>query len=1136
MNKVEQRIKNEEALRLRSSQLADLYLHVIKLSEGTGVSVEVHFFAHGVREFANTFARQVAQAAGKDVKRAFQADEDLKTLVGAWDGQAETLNEKGKESLATLIQKYKDYQARPSNSSTLHHVLTDDTVLIPATDAVNTATENWDELTQWFVIRAHVTDLPSYQPEDWQECIKKWELLEDALYGLLFPPIDSADSLEELVKAANKDPFTPPNSSQQDKFKALLRRPQHFELFFKNLRNPRWFPFLIAQGLFNSTSPLISTAEGIITPAHLPLTYVIKIADQLSGEELNSVITSPIRNTDNPRVMGDLLDCIQKLPPQYLNRDIAQLVSKWVRSDFAHYRLLVEKAGLLVIRFTEKRSYREAQAIVSNILRLNTPPTPPDYDPENIEYYFKLEAKPAIGDWQYQEYLEGNFKPFMQARPLMAGTVLIKRLREFMDAKKRGAHPEDLETWEDFSSISRVRINDSERDHNVNDLLINSLVELIHAVKANQRQAEGLLDILLRERWLIFKRLAMFLLTNLDYSFNNNLILEKIFNDPSLINGHGIGIEFDAFKEKHANLITDQFVKLYEKAIIDAVGGLKTLDEYEPHQQNYILTRLRTFADKLILSKNLYNELLNKYGEKHAQEAIIMGNGGAEFTPKKPKPMDLDSYTPEELAKYLATTEASNDPFGFHTDELSEGLTRLFRDNPTHYLASGFIKNLPTGHYPAILTGLKENTQKFGDEVVENTLNWLLQLTDEITGKEDRITSAILYKVIDLMEAALGMFETLGESSRKKLWELITKILASADPEEVHIREIEEGSSNNDFDFLALNSVVGKAAYGAVNYALQLKNHLGKDYKESLLVTIRPEIGLQLKSLASSPSATALTRSVIASHLPHLNYIDPTWYTQNLEYIFPLSGTSKERAEAWASYLRQGRLDQSLYPSLEQHFLFYSQHPEDLRDVTGVHGFNVGIVVRHAEFLVLGFMLNLSPLEWFMELFSKSTEAERKEIIVQIGMMFKDYNFASGQIDKLRHIHELLLNEYPKSPSMVALGDWFVRIAFDEELKLDLILAAAKITGGKLEHFSLILNGLEKLVDNFPEKTIELLSLITPTMMKEDSGAWHVNDVYQLLERAVNHSISENMQVNINLIASEMFSANHHEFISFYKK
>ena len=313
-----------------------------------------------------------------------------------------------------------------------------------------------------------------------------------------------------------------PSEATVDKALAAIKQPASYEYFFDRLSSPAWIASLRKRGFFRHP-PKGEIEENYIRFPFWPESrYLARMASD--EPELVLDVLEDIPDTDNPRVLNDILDALLEMPPSISIKMATRAIS-WLSSPYLF--TAPEKLGRLAVRLAEA-DYVSAALMMAKELLL---PASGDIKTEGNRGRNVFDAKPRYEMWSYERVAQSIVPSIAALEPMR----VIRLLMDVLEAVVRLNAP-TAEAPDDGSSFWRPAIENSDQNSpikEVSDVVIEALRDATNAyVRSDPSMLSEITTVLLERRWSIFRRVSYYLFTeNLDTSWP--LARAEVFNSSN---------------------------------------------------------------------------------------------------------------------------------------------------------------------------------------------------------------------------------------------------------------------------------------------------------------------------------------------------------------------------------------------------------------------------------------------------------------------------------------------------------------------------------------------------------------------------------------------------------------------------
>lgn len=672
-----------------------------------------------------------------------------------------------------------------------------------------------------------------------------------------------------------------------------LNEPALYNYFFHNLDNPHWLKPLFEAGIFSKAPSKINVTEDSYYYPRWPASqYLSRIAayDPQTVLEIIRII-----ETDNPSVIGDLINAASQLPTEHAIQ-LVTYIQKWfeaeeqVQSSFVN--LLIE----LMNRFSSEGKYDAALSLFKTL----TQPILPK--PKiRVKYSFSEQPVSLIGDYWVEEVLLNALDKLYSQHSLEALYILKDHLRT-ASLHHHGGYSNWRSAIEDHGQDAN---NKSEYLH----LLVSNIRNLMEEIA--KIQPNTLIEFIrtdLQKSLSIFRRLAIHIIRLFPDEYPD--AFAGLVSMTQFLDDWEVYHEYYLWLKQHYS----RFNKEQQQNFLKEVMKLETPERW--------LRVIRSDLESEILDK--YPDI-EKFVESDTSSFRIYRGGVKKVVEASPvSGEELANYADEDLIQYLATFEGDYES-GFDGKPSKVGLANelgnLVRNQPQRFLriAPEFVE-LDSIYISRLINGIEQLVKE------DANFDWspLFELSIRMSAKSDVDEDVHAYA---LREVA-GLIE---DGIKKEL--ISIKELPQAKNVLFALFDAKDSTwQYRDVVNASLNTAHGRALFALLTYALRharihfpksdqvISSRLEPDVKEKLTELLDPEI---------EPSLAI--RSVYGAFLPQLMYLDEEWCRENIRKIFPPGEKHKELWQAaWDGYMYFSRtVYDSIYELLKED---YDKAVNDLKE------------------------------------------------------------------------------------------------------------------------------------------------------------------------------------------------------------
>jgi hypothetical protein len=796
-----------------------------------------------------------------------------------------------------------------------------------------------------------------------------------------------------------------------------------------------------------------------------------------------------IPDTNNPRVLGDIVDALLAMPPA-LSARLAKRAGSWVTSKYP--LLLPQKLGDLVIHLARGNQLKAAFALAYELLA--PAEVPPDEEPSGPKPRLS-EPQPRYDMWSYEQVAE-------KIIPILADVNDQKTwalLADLLEDGVRHTVPE-AEPPRDGSGIWRSTVEVSDQNGPVSsmlDVLINLLRDTAYEhTKFQPANVSAIVARLLERPWRIFHRIAYYLLAS---QVDANLVLAR---QLALDSSH-----FDDPDEYHEFwlLVRAVFPRMDQGEQQELLRALETgptetySDDPERYRQAWRLRRLAVLKDVLgPVERQEYEALAATLGYEPERPDLLIYTSGMWVGPTSPKEAsELESMTTQELAAFLREWRPSDEFMSPSREGLTRNLTTAVAAEPRRFAESaGEMIDL----HPTYLRGLidgwaaaAKEGRSFPWRPVLSLSQWTIDQQYNPSAAADETWSASEWQLArrSITYLLIQAFSS-GECEvplalRNEAWALLEALTRDIDPTPQF--EEQYGGSNMDPPSLAINTTRGQAMHDVVRYALWIARSISGDKGTGTAISfeVMPEVrNVLTERLDTTVEPSAAVRSVYGQWLPWLYYLDANWTEGHVNFIFPDSvELAHLRDAAWYAYLFFSPLIDKVFDLLREQYKDAISRIREPTPETAMRPEAPGVSLgRHiVTQFVRGKLSPDDPL--VIQFFEKAPLDIRREALAHAGRVVKDLvpNDAAAVERAIELWNSRVAAQTGKGDSeLTAFGWWFIDEEFPVKWALEQLSKALSYTDGEIDHDYSVMIRLADIADIDPALAVKCLR----TMLEKD--------------------------------------------------
>jgi hypothetical protein len=654
--------------------------------------------------------------------------------------------------------------------------------------------------------------------------------------------------------------------------------PAYAQDFLQRLENPEWIEPLLARGYFNSPPGRIVEDEGrTISLPIWPLSrYLVRVASEAEYATSIQRALLAIPATDNEAVHDDIVGAAASLPGS-LAKPVAAREVKWLRSVDQLFGLIGRRTSALIIKLAVDGEGPTAFELARAVLRVR-------FDKDRGDVIAKVDS------YDYEKIVEKTL-PSLVAADATETIMLFSRLLTFALDNKRHID----KASHDYSYIWHAHIDvDDNPGDSIEGILVSAVRDAaLEAVHLDAIILPTIVDLLKQRRWLVFHRIALFLLTRHWQSAGDRARAE-ILNRGNF-DEHMIRREYDALVHEVLCTLPERERSQYFQWI--ATGPDRsygdTDEERTAYAREWKRDRLRAASECIPTDLRTLAENLPSFDLDPEEEIARVTNTWME-TPIEAG--DLEKLDVVQVLAYLAEWQPGREHLTSRV-ELGHELQKVIASRPAEFLAAADeFKPLHPTYARALIEGLTEAI-KSGTLIDWNrTLGfarWAATATyqnmEETHGITDPDYSWTLGAIMRLFQAGFGaaVASTIPVELATMVWDVIRIVTDDPDP-----ARDEPLPMNTDPSAHALNSNRGRAFHTLISYLVWLRNHLKAAFRQHPTLQ---DVERVLTDHLPPEEAPAIL-SIYGQYFPWLRNLLPDWTARHVDEIFPAAG---ERSSVW---------------------------------------------------------------------------------------------------------------------------------------------------------------------------------------------------------------------------------------------
>ncbi len=949
-------------------------------------------------------------------------------------------------------------------------------------------------------------------------------------------------SLEELDSLLS---IRSPSEDDIKRLTDLLKHPTHVNYFFSRLSSPEWLSGLKEKGFFSKPFQGIRIGDYITFPVWPLSGYLTKVAGEKPKEVMN--VIKNMQDTDNHRVLLDLIDCALQMP-SFIAKEIIPLAKKWSKAPYLTF--LPEKIGEFCIKLSNENEVELSLDLLDALLEVKRQEKEGEFLSKKAQSNFDL--------WEYNKILKKVIPEFLQKDPNKIVEILCKKLYmavNFEISNKNFSH--------DRSYIWRPAIEKHE-DRDIKNILVTALKDSLKILGKSEGEIfKEYIMVLSKYDIPIFRRIELHLMKEfsdlLKGEIDKVLSRKDVFDDVHMWHEY-----YHLLQDQYSNLSkeirekilkwidTGPDLKKYESWFKKETRKLPTKEQKDARKAHWQIRYLSAIKDIVPTEwKKKWTELKKNYVvSKHPDYHIYTETRWT--SPKSP--LNKEEMSSCELINFLEKWEPSKDKLESTTEGLGIQLRDLVILKPSDFTKNchRFKKFHPIYIYQ-LIDGFREAAKKgssFDWKPVIILCFEVITITEptenQKDGDRDYDWKNAQRVIADFIREGLGNDKVSPPFElRGPIFEIIKTLLLDDEPTPLY--EEQSGRENLDAFTLSLNTIRGKAMHALIEYALWCVKHLDPTKKEDKMV---PEVKEQLEKMLNPELEPTMTiRSVYGESLPNLFYLHKDWAEKNLEFIFPED--VKQRVlwkAAWEAYISYSRFFFDIYGAMQTQYKAAVNKLESPRISERVQeGLAVHLMIAYLR----GFE-KLSDGTLIKLFFSKATTEVRRHAIWFIGNELEhlpEWNIEEEEKEailmRLMNLWEWRIEEAGKAnrqvkgkfvQELIGFGMWFINTPFDKTWSINQLVQTLELTEGKTE----LENGVIDNLHNYTEKNYLDVLRVLNLIVKGDIKEWIVvsskEKIKKYIESIKNSHSHHEIREYVNDLVNNLTKKGYHEFAEFYIK
>lgn len=859
----------------RDPQLADIYIGALKVLADKSNPDRLPQSAHSMRELTNILFRN-----NETKKNTSQNVEESKELLRQIDEGGLTI------SGITVVRKILEDRIGESNTEKIEQSLINDGA---TPDLAKKTAKIWKTTHDSFIAICH----HGYKDVKEEELYFHLSLIENHLMSLLGEYYEAVDALDVLMSKKQ------PSTADLGHLKSLLKKPSHYEYFFRHLDNASWFDLLIKDKFFNFTDPPypINNENGVSFPRWNEAQYLVKMAE-IDPRKVAGIV-SLVKQSKNPLVYEDLLDAMLKMPIS-ISRTLVEKVRKenWISTRYS-YRIF-DKIDKLITALLNENYTDEAFVLAKNMFAFERIALEDNHfqttNGGKTEKKYKI--KTHLDEWEYQEKLKEKTLEFIKIDPVKTVHVL----REILESMIKNETGSKDYSDDGYFCVMRPMIEVDESAHDdVKNALVSSIRKTLNYLAENDKQKlKAALECLSHPEgtYPVMQRLQLSIYKEYPELFKDEI--EQIFGDRKKFDDYNISHEYCTLLKKIYPSLTDKTKNLILKWIENGPKTKKKDFDFDCWRARK-LSLIKDYLDEP--TKKQSETLIGRYMDELEAEQLTETTWVGPTSPMSEQ--ELNEKNADEVIDYLSKWDPEKGIMKPSPGGLGQVVQKVISEKFEEYSKKTIVlfnlKVRPVYLY-SFIVGFK-NALSQGKKI-----NWdiMLNLCNLVTDKSKQYTFVkdeggfystdwrdVEKSVIDLFKEGLKTGENqIPFKDKDKVWDVLSRLIENEEPSVEY--EKEYGGENMNPTELSINTVRGSAFHALIFYALWCsRNSKNKGLDQDVKTVLD-------NHLVSDPSLSV--RSVYGQYFPYIYNIDKEWASENIPKIFEPFDNLLSQA-AWKGYV-----------------------------------------------------------------------------------------------------------------------------------------------------------------------------------------------------------------------------------------
>lgn len=954
----------------------------------------------------------------------------------------------------------------------------------------------WEQLSSLCSFFYNISNGEKTNEREFEEKFREFQIIISEILK------SNIDILKELDKLLEKEI---PNQEDIEVLFQLLSKPSHSQYFFTRLSSPNWFDLLLKNNIF--VEPRTKTIEGSLMISIWPqVNYLIKISVE-RAKDVFSVIQT-LSDSKNYKIYWPLIECLFNMPVEVSQKGIP-IIKKWT-SYYISIPILA-KIKELISKYLTEGEIDKTYEILTIILSVDEPE-------------IKTESRNLYSKFHFIFSKHEDIREKLKNIDLTTGTNkylqnLCNCLSNYLEKE---IHVEGV-NFNDYSTIWRSNI-ETKSSHDIKNLLVNEIIDYFKYIAANDFESvKTRYRILSNYKWVIFKRIQLYLLNSYSDIFTNEI--EAYLTNLEIFEGDEYWVEYSELLGKNFSLISGDAQEhilnwIREGPDYSKIGITLELftdnDEYQAYKNRFRLNWLEKRAKPIKYTLPL--DIRKIY------DSITSANRELRL-PKKEKlsTEEIKNLSIEELIDYVNKYPKERN--------LSYLLRNLISENPSKYVDLLVnYKKIPFFYLDHIVEGF---TRAIGGEkefnIVKCTLV-IIQISKEFIVDEKLANIFSFWHVIIsfIRECLLLRNIELKEDLLNDIWDIICSFLTIKEPR----IEAQESHYQNYVQF-SINTYTGSVIMLIITYALY-RMSISNFPPQNRMV---PEVKEKLEELLDPKHDSAkIIWSIIAYNLYNIFYLNEGWASSKIPVLF-----SKEEQDlwliAWESYISYNQLNSNIYSQLRNDYIIAIKKLESSmfsnKSLEGLSYHMVLAYVHELEDLGENSIVSLflakassrmrSKSMWFtLKIYEEYKDTNEKERVLK-----RILNLWECEIENIKPRQDLTTNKI--YDEIHWYGMLFQKLE-PQQKYLRLLNEVLDLTEGNLGNTTnFIFDLLKKYIEINPKNILNVVA----KLLKGEVSSWlfqnNVNDIIGIIKLVNERYDIQDFKSEVKIIGELLTDKGYHE-------